>query len=67
MVASETQTLKKKLTSRTLPCVGVEYRDTSHKVVIHGNIHGDVGATHVTPQVSISCYDGRFILISDAQ
>jgi hypothetical protein len=21
----------------------------------------------VTPQVSISCYDGRFILISDAQ
>jgi hypothetical protein len=22
---------------------------------------------HVTPQVSVSCYDGRFILISDAQ
>jgi hypothetical protein len=25
------------------------------------------GGEAVTPQVSVSCYDGRFILISDAQ
>jgi hypothetical protein len=46
-----------KLTSRTLSRVGVEHCDPAHKVVIHGNIHGDFGAPHRC--LSIARWRGR--------
>jgi hypothetical protein len=52
-VTSDTQTPSNKKTNKTKtligrssPSVGVEHRDPTHKVVLHGNIQGDFGATH---------------------
>jgi hypothetical protein len=36
--------LVKKLTSRCQPRMGVEHSDPTHKVVVHGELHGDFGA-----------------------
>jgi hypothetical protein len=37
----------KKLTNKSPPCMGVEYRDAAQKIVIHGNIHGGLGPAYL--------------------
>jgi hypothetical protein len=37
----------KKLTNKSSPCMGVEYRDAAQKIVIHGNIHGGLSPAHL--------------------
>jgi hypothetical protein len=45
---------QKKLTSRTPSCVGVEHRDSAHKVVVHRNIHGDFDAPPLPQQRAVA-------------
>jgi hypothetical protein len=46
----------------SLPYVGVKHRDPAHKVVVHGNIHGDFRATH--HRLSSARWRGRPSLLS---
>jgi hypothetical protein len=61
MLTSETQTSWKKTHQQGPALCGVEHRDPAHKVVIHGNIHGDFGATH--RRLSSAQWRGRPLLM----